>query len=158
MFASPTTGQVASSPEHGVSCPEVPLAETRCAGSLLAVQPHGHNSGVCAERGAPRCREDEEVSPQAGDRRIIAAMFRSGRPFGWQAARSHCVLVKVSDWCFPFAAGEGRGEAGRNRHYAEIGVQKLPAAFRSVRYALWLAAGHPRRDQHWVSGQKSSWV
>lgn len=76
---------MASAPQHCVSCAEVPLAAAQRAGSLLPVQPHGHHSGLCTERGAPRCREDEEVSPQTGDCRTVSAVFRSSRAIRRQA-------------------------------------------------------------------------
>lgn len=50
-------------------------------------------------------------------------------------------------------AGEGRGEAGGDRHHAEAGVQNLPAAVCTVRHAERVAKGRPRRSQHRVNIQ-----
>lgn len=78
LFSYFTAGQVASTPEHCGQCPEVSMAETQCSGCLFSVQPYGHHSGVCTKRGAPGCREDEEVSSQTGDcKQQIIADFRS---------------------------------------------------------------------------------
>lgn len=60
---------MASAPEHCDKRPQVSLAEAERSGCLFSVQPHGHHRGVCIERGAPGCREDEEVSSQTGERK-----------------------------------------------------------------------------------------
>ena len=75
-FPVAAAGQVAAHAELRVWGPEVPLAEARAAPRpLFPVQPHGHAGGVCPQRGAPWCGEDEEVSAQTGQTDVPLSLF-----------------------------------------------------------------------------------
>lgn len=56
---------MAAAAKHHWQCSEVPLASAQRLW-LFSVQPHEHHRGVCFERGAAGCGEDEEVPPKTG--------------------------------------------------------------------------------------------